>query len=224
VLNSKLLLFHNIVNEIELFVLFPFSYFDSIDRLLMKDYLPTDQDILRARVKTTGITEMKFNVGDLVYRMFDVGGQRSERKKWIHCFENVMAIIFLVAVSAYDQVLIEDESINRMEEALVLFNSICNSKWFVQTSIILFLNKIDIFKEKIKTSPVSKYFPDYNGGSNYDEAIKYFSNRFTSLNQSKEKKVYVYYTCGTDTGQLKFIMSAVKDIVTRQNLEQFGLF
>jgi len=95
--------------------------------------------------------------------MFDVGGQRSERKKWIHCFENVTAIIFLVAISAYDQVLVEDETVNRMQEALTLFDSICNSKWFVKTSVILFLNKIDIFKEKLETSALSKYFPEFDG-------------------------------------------------------------
>lgn len=50
-------------------------------------YMPTDQDILRSRVKTTGITETTFKVGELTYKLFDVGGQRSERKKWIHCFE-----------------------------------------------------------------------------------------------------------------------------------------
>jgi len=95
--------------------------------------------------------------------MFDVGGQRSERKKWIHCFENVTAIVFLVAISEYDQVLVEDETVNRMQEALTLFDSICNSRWFVKTSIILFLNKIDLFKEKLTKSPMGKYFPDYNG-------------------------------------------------------------
>jgi len=42
--------------------------------------------------------------------LFDVGGQRSERKKWIHCFEDVTAIIFCVAMSEYDQVLQEDET------------------------------------------------------------------------------------------------------------------
>lgn len=45
--------------------------------------------------------------------MFDVGGQRSERKKWIHCFEGVTAIIFCVAMSAYDLVLAEDEEMVR---------------------------------------------------------------------------------------------------------------
>ena len=77
------------------------------------NYLPTDQDILRSRVKTTGITETMFRVGELTYRLFDVGGQRSERKKWIHCFENVTALVFLVSLSEYDQMLYEDESVVR---------------------------------------------------------------------------------------------------------------
>jgi hypothetical protein len=65
-------------------------------------------------VKSTGISETTFDIGELQYRMFDVGGQRSERKKWIHCFENVMAIIFMVALSEFDKVLIEDESMVRI--------------------------------------------------------------------------------------------------------------
>ena len=78
--------------------------------------------MLRAQINTLsfqllGITETTFVIGDLTYRMFDVGGQRSERKKWIHCFENVTAIIFLVAISEYDQVLIEDETVVRIGRA-----------------------------------------------------------------------------------------------------------
>ena len=95
--------------------------------------------------------------------MFDVGGQRSERKKWIHCFEGVTAIIFCVALSGYDLVLAEDEEMNRMMESMKLFDSICNNKWFVETSIILFLNKKDLFEQKIKYSPLSICFPEYKG-------------------------------------------------------------
>ena len=97
--------------------------------------------------------------------MFDVGGQRSERKKWIHCFEGVTAIIFCVALSGYDLVLAEDEEMNRMTESTKLFESICNNKWFVDTSIILFLNKKDLFEEKIRHSPLSVCFPEYKGMS-----------------------------------------------------------
>src|SRR3569832_2267905 len=109
--------------------------------------------------------------------MFDVGGQRSERKKWIHCFEGVTAIIFCVAMSEYDMVLAEDEEMvnarlfilfyfifqNRMIESMRLFDSICNNRWFTDTSIILFLNKIDLFEEKIRRSPLTICFSEYTG-------------------------------------------------------------
>ena len=127
-------------------------FLDQLDAIGSPNYLPSIQDILRTRVKTTGIVEINFTFKDLNFRVFDVGGQRSERKKWIHCFEDVTAIIFIVALSEYDQVLVEDETTNRMHESLRLFDSICNNKWFVNTSIILFLNKKDLFSEKITRS------------------------------------------------------------------------
>ncbi|KAJ1965068.1 guanine nucleotide-binding protein subunit alpha [Dipsacomyces acuminosporus] len=198
-------------------------YFDSIDRICQPDYLPTDQDVLRSRVKTTGINETIFRVGELTYRMLDVGGQRSERKKWIHCFENVTAILFLVAISEYDQVLIEDETVNRMQEALTLFDSICNSRWFVKTSIILFLNKMDIFRDKLPNSPMRNYFPDFDGGNDIDAASEYILKRFVSLNQSDAKQIYTHFTCATDTNQIKFVMAAVNDIIIQTNLRDCGL-
>jgi len=198
-------------------------YFENVERIGQADYLPTDQDILRSRVKTTGITETTFLIGDLTYKLLDVGGQRSERKKWMHCFENVTAIVFLVAISEYDQVLIEDETVNRMQEALTLFDSICNSRWFVKTSIILFLNKTDLFREKLPKSPMNDYFPDYEGGDNYDAACDYLLQRFVALNQSDVKQIYTHFTCATDTTQIKFVMAAVNDIIIQANLRDCGL-
>ena len=87
----------------------PPSFCDDLERIWDKNYIPTDQDLLRSRLRTTGITETIFDLGQLTYRMFDVGGQRSERKKWIHCFENVNCLLFLVAISGYDQCLVEDK-------------------------------------------------------------------------------------------------------------------
>jgi guanine nucleotide-binding protein subunit alpha len=199
-------------------------YFNAIDRISHRGYMPTDQDILRSRVKTTGITETTFKVGELTYKLFDVGGQRSERKKWIHCFENVTALVFLVSLSEYDQMLYEDESVNRMQEALTLFDSICNSRWFVKTSIILFLNKIDLFAEKLPHSPLGDYFPDYTGGNNYEAACDYLLHRFVSLNQSAaSKQIYAHYTCATDTQQIKFVLNAIQDILLQLHLRELGL-
>lgn len=178
-------------------------------------------------MKTTGITETHFRIGELVYRLLDVGGQRSERKKWMHCFEGVTAVVFLAALSEYDQVLIEDETTNRMEEALTLFDSICNSRWFVNTSIILFLNKIDLFKAKLPTSPISRIYPEFEQVEQstdklVDAGCEFFKNKFLSLNKNKEKRIYTHYTCATDTTQIKFVMAAVNDIIMQANLKSLG--
>ncbi|RCH98001.1 guanine nucleotide-binding protein subunit alpha [Rhizopus stolonifer] len=198
-------------------------FFDALDRISNPDYLPTNRDVLMTRVKSTGITEVVFKIGDVVYRMVDVGGQRSERKKWIHCFDDVVAIIFMVALSEFDQVLIEDERVNRMEESFVLFDSICNSAWFKHTSLILFLNKTDIFKEKIQSQLLSNTFPDYKGENTYEQTSQYIMKRFLSLNRQPSKQIYTHFTCATDTEQIEFVMSVVNDIIIRDNLHDQGL-
>lgn len=95
-------------------------FFNNVQRIGDIDYIPNVADILRARIKTTGIYETRFQMGRLNIHMYDVGGQRSERKKWIHCFDDVTLIIFCVALSEYDQVLLEETTQNRMAESLVL--------------------------------------------------------------------------------------------------------
>ncbi|XP_073706878.1 guanine nucleotide binding protein (G protein), alpha activating activity polypeptide O, a isoform X3 [Garra rufa] len=199
-------------------------YLDSLDRIGAADYQPTEQDILRTRVKTTGIVETHFTFKNLHFRLFDVGGQRSERKKWIHCFEDVTAIIFCVALSGYDQVLHEDETTNRMHESLKLFDSICNNKWFTNTSIILFLNKKDIFEEKIKKSPLSICFPEYTGSDTFMEAVGYIQSQYESKNKSVEKEVYSHITCATDTNNIQFVFDAVTDVIIANNLRFCGLY
>lgn len=199
-------------------------YLDSLQRIGSPDYLPTEQDILRTRVKTTGIVETHFSFKNLNFRLFDVGGQRSERKKWIHCFEDVTAIIFCVAMSGYDQMLHEDETTNRMHESLMLFDSICNNKFFVDTSIILFLNKKDLFGEKIVKSPLSICFPEYTGPNTFEAAASYIQGQFETKNRSPNKEIYCHLTCATDTGNIQVVFDAVTDIIIANNLRGCGLY
>ncbi|KAA0723268.1 Guanine nucleotide-binding protein G(o) subunit alpha [Triplophysa tibetana] len=199
-------------------------YLDCLQRIGSPDYLPTEQDILRTRVKTTGIVETHFCFKNLNFRLFDVGGQRSERKKWIHCFEDVTAIIFCVALSGYDQMLHEDETTNRMHESLMLFDSICNNKFFVDTSIILFLNKKDLFGEKIVKSPLSICFPEYTGPNTFEAAAAYVQVQFESKSRSPNKEIYCHLTCATDTGNIQVVFDAVTDIIIANNLRGCGLY
>ncbi|KAM7534713.1 hypothetical protein Aperf_G00000112374 [Anoplocephala perfoliata] len=199
-------------------------FLEDLDRLGAKDYQPSEQDILRTRVKTTGIVEVHFQFKNMNFKLFDVGGQRSERKKWIHCFEDVTAIIFCVAMSEYDQVLHEDETTNRMQESLKLFDSICNNKWFTDTSIILFLNKKDLFAEKIKRSPLTVCFPEYPGKQTYEEAAIYIQASFEAKNKSQNKEIYCHQTCATDTNNIQFVFDAVTDVIIANNLRGCGLY
>ncbi|BFZ61559.1 hypothetical protein YB2330_002631 [Saitoella coloradoensis] len=197
-----------------------FYFFDNLERIFAPKYVPTDQDILRCRVKTTGISETVFELRDLTYRMFDVGGQRSERRKWIHCFENVTGVLFLAAISGYDQCLAEDKDANQMQEALMLFDSICNSQWLIQTSIILFLNKIDLFREKISVSPINRYFPDFQGDqTDYSVASKFFQKKFVGVNRNPAKDIYSHWTNATDTNLLRNVFISVSDIILQKNLQ-----
>lgn len=65
-----------------LLLCFTLSFFDAIDRVSEDNYVPTDADIVHARVRSTGIVEERFRVQGKILRILDVGGQRSERKKW----------------------------------------------------------------------------------------------------------------------------------------------
>jgi len=199
-------------------------FFSDLDRLFQPDYVPTEQDIVRCRARTIGITETVFQLRDHEMLMVDVGGQKSERRKWIHCFQDVTSILFLVSLSGYDQCLVEDKDANQMQDAMTIWDSICYSQWFKSTSIILFLNKDDLFQAKIQHSDIKTFFPDFDGEPRDANAGRdYFKKRFARLAQkagrSKEREIYIHITTATDTALLRVVMAAVEDIFLRQNLE-----
>ncbi|KAM6182209.1 guanine nucleotide-binding protein subunit alpha-14-like [Erethizon dorsatum] len=199
-------------------------YLTDIDRIAMPSFVPTQQDVLRVRVPTTGIIEYPFDLENIIFRMVDVGGQRSERRKWIHCFESVTSIIFLVALSEYDQVLAECDNENRMEESKALFKTIITYPWFLNSSVILFLNKKDLLEEKIMYSHLISYFPEYKGPKQDVKAARDFILKlYQDQNPDKEKVIYSHFTCATDTENIRFVFTAVKDTILQLNLREFNL-
>lgn len=211
------------INQGKFYLIDSTQYFCSeIRRIATPDYMPTPADILRTRKKTSGIYDFRFQMGSTNVHMFDVGGQRSERKKWIHCFDNVQLIIFCVALSEYDQVLLEESSQNRLEESLTLFDSVVNSRWFARTSVVLFLNKIDIFANKLPYSPLEDHFPDYNGGDNINKAVKYILWRFMKVNRSG-LNIYPHVTQATDTSNIELVFAALKETILENSLRDSGI-
>jgi GTPase SAR1 family protein len=197
--------------------------FSNLERIGAADYTPTPDDILRARLRTSGIVERLFRINQVDFKFLDVGGQRNERRKWIHCFEGVTAVIFVAAISEYDQVLYEDEKENRLHESIRVFDNICNNKYFEETAMIIFLNKEDIFREKIKRVPLHFCFEDYRGDNSYDSTSAYIKDRFIEVNKG-QKMLFPHFTTATDTRNIGRVFEACKVVILKGNLEKLGLY
>ncbi|KAJ7511657.1 G-protein alpha subunit [Mycena galericulata] len=199
------------------------AYFISaIQRLADPEYTPTEEDVLRARAQSTGITETRFNMGGFPIRMFDVGGQRSERRKWIHCFESVTSIIFCTALSEYDQVLLDEKGQTRLRTSLTLFDTILTSPCFPRTPVILFLNKVDVFRGKLRRVPLERYLPEYTGGPDINQAAKCILWRFMQGNRARVN-VYPYLTQATDTNNVRVVFATVKDTILRSAVKDSAI-
>ncbi|KAM6374691.1 LOW QUALITY PROTEIN: guanine nucleotide-binding protein G(olf) subunit alpha [Alca torda] len=213
-------------------------FLERIDSVSMDDYTPTDQDLLRCRVLTSGIFETRFQVDKVNFHMFDVGGQRDERRKWIQCFNDVTAIIF-GACSSYNSIR-EDNNTNRLRESLDLFKSIWNNRWLRTISIILFL-KQDMLAEKVLAgkSKIEDYVPEYAHYTVPEDATpdagedpkvtraKFFIRdeflRISTASGDGRHYCYPHFTCAVDTENIRRVFNDCRDIIQRMHLRQYEL-
>ncbi|XP_075905148.1 guanine nucleotide-binding protein G(olf) subunit alpha-like isoform X2 [Nelusetta ayraudi] len=216
-------------------------FLDKLDSVRKPDYTPTDQDLLRCRVLTSGIFETRFQVDKVNFHMFDVGGQRDERRKWIQCFNDVTAIIFVAASSSYNMVIREDNSTNRLRESLDLFKSIWTNRFLKTISVILFLNKQDVLADKILAgkSKLEDYFPEYTNYQVPAEAApeadedprvtraKFFIRdqflRISTASGDGKHYCYPHFTCAVDTENIRRVFNDCRDIIQRMHLRQYEL-
>ncbi|KAI0937282.1 hypothetical protein AcV5_005226 [Taiwanofungus camphoratus] len=167
-------------------------YLDEIDRITAKMYFPTDDDVLKARLKTTGVVEHTFSLPKnhefrgVEWKIYDVGGSRRQRQAWAPYFDDVNAIIFLAPISAFDQVLAEDPRVNRLDDSLMLWRSVISNKLLANVNIILFLNKCDLLKAKLQRGVrLSHHMTSYGDRPNdYDSVSNYFRHKFAGLHHS----------------------------------------
>jgi len=202
------------------------DFLDTLDRIASKTFKPTQQDVLLARVKTTQVVMERYRIDGIDFEMYDVGGQRSERRKWIDCFDSVDAVIFVAALSEYDQNLAESKRTNRMVEALELFRSICNNRAFANTSVMLFLNKKDIFEEKLQYSDIASQrpFADYGGPpKDFNNGVLYFIEKFKDcLINDEITDSFIQACTATDTNNMEFVLDSTRTIIMTDNLRRSG--
>ncbi|KAF5300873.1 hypothetical protein FQR65_LT09035 [Abscondita terminalis] len=226
-------------------------FLDRIDDVRSPDYIPTVQDMLYCRIMTVTISKIEFKINyqgqEVEFWMYDVGGQRGERKKWISVFEGIGAILFLIAASDFDQTLREDGKTNRLKEGFTVFADIFWSKFVREAGKIVFLNKQDILANKINNGKkIEKYFPEYKdyqkGRKEYERAKLFMKDKIWEIattkpgmettdlipgvgvkHEIKSDLLYIHFTVATDTNNVKLVFDDVKDTIITRNLQITGL-
>jgi GTPase SAR1 family protein len=223
------------------------SYFlDRVYTIAADEYVPTPDDVIRSRVRTTGLHEEAIRIGETVFRFCDVGGQRSERRKWVDYFEDVSTIIFVAALSEFDQVLFEARSQNRVHEAEQLFHEIASRaiRPFHNKPIIVFFNKDDLFRDKVARVDIGLVphpragepqgdtgavypdlaFPGYEGGHDIMAARRFFEERFLDHPEVKARRGHVKHkwTTATDRENVRTVFNECKRTIVQANLEGSG--
>ncbi|KAL4073674.1 guanine nucleotide binding protein, alpha subunit, partial [Scleroderma citrinum] len=213
----------------------PGFFLNDLPRVTLPDYIPSDDDVLRARLKTVGVSEYRCEMEAAAgreqgteWRIVDVGGSRSQVATWVPFFDDADAIIFLAPISGFDQVLAEDRTVNRLEDSVLLWKSICSNKLLANVDLVLFLNKCDILDAKLKAGiKLSKYVRSYGDRSNdLDTACKYFRSKFSAIHREYSplpRKFYGFCTSVTDTTTTAGILASGEDMVVRRHLKQSRL-
>ncbi|KAF7307916.1 G-protein alpha subunit [Mycena kentingensis (nom. inval.)] len=210
----------------------PGFFLDDAARIAVVDYVPTDRDIMRARIRTLGVeehrfvTESGFRAGTEFF-ITDVCGTTSQRSTWVPYFDDVQAILFLAPL-AFWQCLDEDHKINRVQDSLELWREIVGNQLLAKTAFILLFNKKDILTAHIKAGvQVKKYVPSYADRPNDVPSVtKYFRDKFSAYHRkfSPEPRPFIFYeTEAIDTKSTATILGEVQEQIIRNHLRDLDV-
>ena len=169
-------------------------------------FLPTASDLMWSYFTMPRVDEVEFDYEGRSYSVIDFGNRGNERRKWIHCFGGVDAIIFTVDLSSYNKKPYVDEDITEIDEACVMFDEIINMKLFSSTKVFLLLNKSDVFKEKIAKIDLASFYRDCKEGLGFEEGCKYMGRKFEQLNRFPEREIKTFVCCAVDTGNMNNVL------------------
>ncbi|KIK66216.1 hypothetical protein GYMLUDRAFT_928059 [Collybiopsis luxurians FD-317 M1] len=208
-------------------------FLNDVERIAVSNYEPTDDDVIRARLRTLGVQEYKFifehgRTAGQEWRLYDVGGTRSSRAAWWPYFDDVNAIIFLAPISCFDEKLVEDRRVNRLEDSFLLWKSICACKLLSRTQLILFLNKCDLLQAKLQRGVrIRDSVPSFGDRRNdISTATRYFQQHFREILKQYspvQRSFFVHLTSVIDTRSTAATLGAVEESILRDHLRRADL-
>eukprot|EP01129_Flabellula_baltica_P012027 TRINITY_DN5370_c0_g1_i1.p1 TRINITY_DN5370_c0_g1~~TRINITY_DN5370_c0_g1_i1.p1 ORF type:complete len:197 (+),score=33.67 TRINITY_DN5370_c0_g1_i1:346-936(+) len=196
--------------------------------------MPSDEDIIAAKVNRTGILELKFTYKHVPFNLIDVGGQVSDMRKWIHSFSDASAVIFITAIEEYDRVNGEDDY---LAQSIQLFHDLSTNETLRDKHFILFLNKADLFKTKVRKKPLismPEKYPDYpdfvqrhlrrikRDLPEEELALAYFQRKFKRRFRGTGS-LHQFPICALSGEQCKKVFSSLRDGVLSKKLNTVGI-
>eukprot|EP01130_Rhizamoeba_saxonica_P003640 TRINITY_DN1516_c1_g1_i1.p1 TRINITY_DN1516_c1_g1~~TRINITY_DN1516_c1_g1_i1.p1 ORF type:complete len:437 (+),score=69.38 TRINITY_DN1516_c1_g1_i1:28-1338(+) len=146
------------------------------NQLLDEGYLNCEiTDILSMRHRTTGISEWPFSLNGMDGKIIDVGGPRSERRKWMVCFQDMDGLLFCCNLATLDEYMMEDDTANVLIENRMLFQQVASSHYFANVPLIIVFTNLSTFDAKVK------HYADHPEEYTHDQEWP-FSSTFQCLN------------------------------------------
>ncbi|KAI0371216.1 G-alpha-domain-containing protein [Pilatotrama ljubarskyi] len=202
-------------------------FLDQADRVTQINYDPTFDDILRARLQTIGVEEHHLimetsgeNGQNWIF--YDVGGAKGQRASWVPFFDDVNAIIFLCSTAGFNEVLLEDRSVNRLLDSFNTWKTICSSKLLTSVQFILLLNKTDLLDARLKMGVhFSDYVKSYKGENTAEQVIDYLKRKFAAIHHHhspQHRKLHVHTTCAININTTSAVLMHIRDTILINHL------
>jgi len=204
---------------------------EHFDRLTAQDYVPTPEDILIARQRTTGQTTTCFVKDKWKWELIDLGGQESERDKWDDVFNlnRINAVIYFAALDEFNTVAsITDKDKTTMEVSIETFNNVMNEARMKDVTRILFLNKTDLLQKKLDSAgnfdDFARKYPDYKGENNPEQVRDFIKLKYlATVEETDPLPVLTHFTCVLDTKAIDTVFEAVRSTIMVKRLQGMGL-
>lgn len=212
-------------------------FLDAVDRIAAAGYRPSPADILKARIQTVGVEEHPlkmerdnaFATKDVqLWSIIDVGGSRGTRAAWVPYFEDVNVLLFIAPVSAFNQTLTEERSVNRLWDTFLLWKGVCKHHLLRRATFIVLLNKSDLLDAKIRSGVQFRQFvTSYKDRPNRTENIlEYLKEKFSWIYKQEAenaRSLHIHVTCATDSSSTAIVLNRIREVISIDSFHKANL-
>ncbi|KAI0292902.1 guanine nucleotide binding protein, alpha subunit [Russula brevipes] len=215
-------------------------FLDAVERIAAPGYRPSAADILKARIQTLGVEEhplrMEIGLADgsmakesgQLWSIIDVGGSRALRAAWLPYFDDVNVLLFIAPVSAFNQTLTEDRTVNRLWDSFLLWKSLCAHKLLKKATFVLLLNKCDLLEAKLQSGiQFRRFVTSYKDRPNKkDSVLHYLKGKFSAIyrqDPENTRNLHVHSTCATDSTSTSLVLARIRESINTDSFKKASL-